>query len=138
MININKNELYKLFPLPCESIETTGEGDGIILKFKTFYLKIYDGKMDEYIVKGYRYNTQIPVFEDIIKSINMRRYASMFRFDNYLNNIKYSKGIDIMKCNINFPCPKNGHIVDITYCIGCPNSVTCDIYSTMLDEEYNN
>lgn len=87
MMNIDKNELYKLFPLPCESIETTGEGDGIILKFNTFYLKIYDGQMDEYIIKGYRYNTQIPVFEDVVKYVDIRRYASMFIYDNYLRDI---------------------------------------------------
>lgn len=82
----DKSDLKELFPLPCTYVETRGIGNGIILKFKTFYLKIYDDlKNDSYIVKGFRYTESNSIFEDSIRTKQMREYASQFRKEDYLN-----------------------------------------------------
>lgn len=81
----DKSELKDLFPLPCTLVETRGIGNGIILKFKTFYLKIYDDpKEDSYIVKGFRYTESNPVFEDNIRTNRFREYASQFKREDFL------------------------------------------------------
>lgn len=83
--NTDKDELYEMFPLPCRCFETRGFEDGMILRFKTFYLKIYDHECeDSYIIKGYRYNEQNPVFEETIESIHMREFAAQFTQEDSL------------------------------------------------------
>jgi hypothetical protein len=81
-----KNELASYFPLPCKRIDTSGLQKGIILKFKTFYLKIYDTEKVEstYTIAGYLYKFQNPVFVDYVKVNDIRRYASQFREEDYL------------------------------------------------------
>ena len=83
------NELSRLFPLPCEEIPTRGIQDGIILKFKTFYLKIYPSIDDisSYTVYGYRKtgSQSTEVFKHIVSYSKMKRYASQFISDNYLS-----------------------------------------------------
>lgn len=75
--NTDKTKWAELLNRPCECIGTRGTQEGIILKFSTFYLKIYDDKCENsYIVKGYRYNTTNPMFTDSVKESDMREYAT--------------------------------------------------------------
>jgi hypothetical protein len=57
------------------------------------------------------------------------------------NNINDSSNKD---CNfieihndqhVQFPCTKHDKLTNVNECINCDNSLTCDIYSTMLDED---
>lgn len=77
--NTDKSNLAGLFRQPCEEIRTTGTQEGIILKFQSFYLKIYDDDHDDlYIVQGYRYNASVPMFVDKVSVREFRRYAASF------------------------------------------------------------
>lgn len=78
--------LHELFPLPCEHFRTDGIGDGVILKFKTFYLKIYDcdSELCSYTVKGYFYCDPNPTIVDIVPYNKMREYAARYKSDDYL------------------------------------------------------
>lgn len=82
--NTNKDELYHLFPLPCISFPTQGIQDGVLIRFKTFYLKIYDGKEDSYIVQGFRYKEWNPVFEQNLRTYQIREFAALFNEEDYL------------------------------------------------------
>lgn len=83
--NTDKSELHELFPLPSLSIPTRGTNMGVILRFKTFYLKIYDhNQEDAYRIQGFRYNEQNPVFEDIVLQWELRTFASRFTKEDYL------------------------------------------------------
>lgn len=84
------DNLHELFPLPCEQFRTDGIGDGVILKFKTFYLKIYDDNKDAYAytIKGYLYNSPNPTIVDLVPYNKMREYASKFRSEDYLGKIR--------------------------------------------------
>lgn len=78
-------ELADMFPLQCELVEATGISDGIILKFKTFYLKIYnDKKMNGYVIQGFLYGKQNPVIIDRVKETQMRAYAAQFTMEDHL------------------------------------------------------
>lgn len=75
-IESNKDELSNYFPYPCEIVETTGIGEGTILKFKTFYLKIYNGDNENtYIIKKYRYGCDKVISTDEVPYNRMREYA---------------------------------------------------------------
>lgn len=77
--NTDKNNLAELFNKPCECIQTRGTQQGIILKFTTFYLKIYDSdEEDSYIVEGYKYGINSAIFTDIVPTNKMRSYAAKF------------------------------------------------------------
>jgi len=102
---VTNDELYTLFPLPSTSISTAGMQDGIILKFKTFYLKIYDSVEVTYRIQGFRYHEQIPVFEKNVKVHQMREFANQFTKENYL--LEFQE-----------PC-------DDPYCVMIGNSALC-------------
>ncbi len=91
--NITRNDLHLLFPIPCNSVvETTGVADGTIIKFKTFYLKIYDVKeFGKFNISGYLYNIDTPVFSKIITMYEIRKFASTFTKDNYLHQFRNYK-----------------------------------------------
>lgn len=75
----DKSELADLFKNKCESFSTTGTQEGIVLKFSTFYMKIYDSdKSDNYIIHVYEYGSQNPMFVDEVPSNRMREYAAKF------------------------------------------------------------
>jgi len=80
----DKGNLHELFPLPSISFPTSGTQIGIILRFKTFYLKVYDGEEDSYIIHGCRYNEQLPVFKKNVSVIQMKEFASQFTKEDYL------------------------------------------------------
>lgn len=77
--NTDKTNLVELFNQPCTCVQTRGTQEGIILKFHSFYLKIYDDTSEDlYIVTGYRYGNDTPIFCDRVHSYEMRDYASKF------------------------------------------------------------
>ena len=81
----DKFDLHEIFPLPCISVPTSGNQLGMILRFKTFYLKIYDHLTeDSYVVQGYRYHEQNPVFEKNIPEFRIREFASQFTLEDHL------------------------------------------------------
>lgn len=86
IVSTEKSELPNYFPLPCTAINTTGMQLGIILKFRTFYLKIYDSDkvQNSYIVEGWLYNNPRRVFEDVISVNRIREYALQFNREDYL------------------------------------------------------
>ena len=85
MIYVDKINIDKLFKLkPLSIIRTDGYGDGVILKFKTFYLKIYNDDYDLYRILGYRYNAILPIIEIKVKSPQLREVVEQFKEDNYL------------------------------------------------------
>lgn len=78
-VNTDKDNLAELFRQPCTSFRTTGTQEGVILKFHSFYLKIYDDDCeDRYIVEGYRYFHNFPSFCDKVPVSQMRSYAAKF------------------------------------------------------------
>lgn len=85
---IQMDQLPELFPLPCQSFMTQGLQKGMVLKFRTFYLKIYDDpNSSAYIVQGYRYDKQNPVIIDKVPWTTMRRYAKQFISEDYLQGM---------------------------------------------------
>lgn len=79
IVTSNEESLQQMFILPSTLIRTSGTQEGIVLKFKTFYLKIYDGDGEEsYLVKGFRYKNPKPIIEETIKTSDFRRYARKF------------------------------------------------------------
>ena len=74
-----KDKIASYFKYPCEVIKTRGTQEGIILKFATFYLKIYDDNVENmYIVEGYRYDNTALVFRDKVAGNRMREYAAQY------------------------------------------------------------
>lgn len=79
------DSIHELFPIPCESYETTGFADGVIIRFKTFYLKIYDDEHENaYIVYGYRFNETQPVFIYRVQWKDFKTFANRFTKEDYL------------------------------------------------------
>lgn len=78
-VRSDKDLIPTYFKYHCEVIKTRGTQEGMILKFATFYLKIYDDNVENtYIVEGYRYDNSGLVFRDIVPANQMREYASRF------------------------------------------------------------
>jgi len=84
----SENEISECFILPHTMVKTTGIGNGFILRFKTFYLKMYPNEKiaSTYTVEGYRYNEGIPVFKDCIRLNDIKSYALRFTKEDYLNS----------------------------------------------------
>lgn len=87
MISVtSRDDLHKLFPLHPKSFTTDGFQDGVVIRFQTFYLKIYDDKFQyAYNVQGYRYNENHPVFEKAVKVSDFKKFASQFHHEDYLH-----------------------------------------------------
>jgi hypothetical protein len=84
---INFDEIPFLFPLPNQSSQIGVIANGIIIKFNTFYLKIYDYDKSEdycYKVMGYLYQDDRLIFEDIVSCKQFKMYASQFIYDDFL------------------------------------------------------
>lgn len=85
MIYVDKINIDKFFKIkPISIIRTDGYGDGVILKFKTFYIKIYNDDYDLYRLLAYRYNAELPIVEFKVKSPQLRDIIDKFQYDNYL------------------------------------------------------
>lgn len=79
MSNVDKRYLAKLFKRPCKCFQTSGTQEGTILKFATFYLKIYDDETNNsYNVQGYRYDSPMRILDDHVSANMMREYAAKF------------------------------------------------------------
>lgn len=79
--------IQSLFPMRSRMIRTTGGiSDGVIFRFRSFYLKVYntDSTLDEYTIQGFRYYSDNPVFEDCVKRSEMRKYCSQFNVEDFL------------------------------------------------------
>ena len=96
--NTDKSNLYELFQLPCVPVPTSGTQLGMILRFRTFYLKIYDTDEyeDVYNIKGFRYNETNPVFEENVPGFRMREFASQFTQEDYL--LRFQEPCDDPNC----------------------------------------
>lgn len=82
------DELHELFLLPCESVLTNGISYGVVLKFKTFYLKIYnDASSSGYIIQAYLYHKTNPVYIDKIEWTRFREYARQYTEEDYLRGM---------------------------------------------------
>lgn len=77
-LRANDNQLANYFKhCNCEIIETSGINDGTILKFDTFYLKIYDAENSStYNIQKYMYGCNQPVSVDDVPYNRMREYIS--------------------------------------------------------------
>ncbi len=75
--SIDHDELYSCFRTPCVHIsDTTGIGDGVIIRFAEFYIKIYDDPDDfAYKIYHYRYGNPNPFRFDHIKSQDLKKWA---------------------------------------------------------------
>lgn len=76
---------FKLTPI--RVFTTDGMGLGSVLKFKTFYLKIYNEQFDTYFVQAFlniAAKTQLPLFQFTVNTINMRSAFDCFSEDNFL------------------------------------------------------
>jgi len=92
-----KDGISELFPLPSIVIPTRGTMIGTIIKFKTFYLKIYDGEYeDSYIIQGFRYHKNNPVFVEEVSRFKIREFASRFTREDYL--IRFQQPCDDPNC----------------------------------------
>lgn len=74
---MNDEAYYKYFGV--WPIHTRGTEEGVILKYRCFYLKVYNESGTNYLVQGYRYGDQVPRFEDHISLTKMMEYASQFK-----------------------------------------------------------
>lgn len=88
MYEYDNGDIDKLFPIsPVESFRTTGQQLGQVIKFRTFYLKIYDEDINNYHIEGYLYGSD-RVFTEVIKRRDMRRWAAQFTRDDYLSRYR--------------------------------------------------
>ena len=87
---MDPDEISKYFPIWTDSnkaVVPTGFDSGIILRFKTFYLKIYDDqKSSGYNVIGCLYDTITPKVTWEVPYNDLQEFGSRFTHDNYLND----------------------------------------------------
>ena len=86
--NFQLEELLKTFPIPGNVIPLTGIGGGYLVKFETFYLKVYDDQTTSaYVVEGYLYGeNQLPTREFLIPYNQFREFSDQIRYDDYLQS----------------------------------------------------
>lgn len=78
---INKDNIVNYFPYPpLQVIETRGNREGLILKFNTYYLKIYNDCNCNYIIEKYVYNYNRAISIDKVPVSKIREYVSKFSF----------------------------------------------------------
>jgi hypothetical protein len=81
------NVISQYFKLDHDATGTTGIGNGVIIKFKTFYLKIYDDiRNNHYNVEGYEYSISIPVKKWEIPYNRLKKFARSIKSDNFLSD----------------------------------------------------
>lgn len=86
MINIDYLDEYEtLFPIPYTNIvQTTGIGKGVIIKFKTFYIKLYNEDCYTYELQAFRYNGPTPIINKTLEYQELRSFCAQFKQDNFL------------------------------------------------------
>lgn len=74
--NMDRFHLREYIDSPCEIIDTSGEGDGEIIKFRTFYIKVYEtDNRWTYTVLWYQYGNAIPFKTEHIDRDCIREWA---------------------------------------------------------------
>ena len=68
--NMDRFHLREYIDSPCEIIDTSGEGDGEIIKFRTFYIKVYETDN-----RWYQYGNAIPFKTEHIDRDCIREWA---------------------------------------------------------------
>lgn len=71
--------LREYFPNATEVHLTGGLNYGHLVKYKNFYLKVYDSQKQEAMcqIEGYRYHVRDPMFVDTIPLNRLRSYGKM-------------------------------------------------------------
>lgn len=59
-------------------IHTRGTAEGVILKYKKLYLKIYHNAQ-VYTVEGYHYGDELPAFVDEVKYEDIYKYGKLYK-----------------------------------------------------------
>lgn len=91
------DDYEKLFPIPyTEVVQTTGIAEGVIIKFKTFYIKLYNEDCYTYELQAFRYNASIPIVDKTLDYQELKSFCAQFKQDNFLiefknwdNDLKY-------------------------------------------------
>ena len=90
MIHVDKTQFTDLFPLrPLEVYLTDGYRDGIIFRFKTFYVKMYNCDYDTYEILGYRYHAYEPLVKMTVSTSELNDALGKFKEDNYLSEFEF-------------------------------------------------
>lgn len=80
-------EISQYFTLDHEVVETTGFGNGLVIKFNTFYLKIYDDIRNScHIIEGYLYDHSLPVKTWKVTYGKIKGFAESIKCDNFLSD----------------------------------------------------
>lgn len=76
----HQEEILSYFKNVKGVMRTTGTGEGLIVKFATFYLKIYQGEHgSDYLVQHFKYNNNQAYRFDTVPANEMRLYARSLR-----------------------------------------------------------
>jgi len=84
---LHLEEIVQMFPLqPLSVINTTGIGFGLIVKYETFYLKIYDAERNRlsYDITGFLYGKAEPIFSFTVPYRQITEFTKQIDEDNYL------------------------------------------------------
>lgn len=89
MIHTDKTQFTDLFPLrPLAVYLTDGYRDGIVFRFKTFYVKMYNCDYDTYEILGYRYFAYKPLVQFKVTTSELNETLAKFNKDDYLNEFE--------------------------------------------------
>lgn len=113
MNELDRERLTEKFHVPV--YETRGIQAGIIMRFPTFYLKIYDDGASNYRVQVWNHDGQV-------KEINIDQKHLYDTIDT------------ITKSDMIFMCSRYGIPINTSDCYCCPYSRSCDTYITINTE----
>ena len=83
----NLMSLGEFFSIPCSTIPTGHVNNGIVLRFKTFYLKVYNSdKENSFEIHGYRLWDVEAKFVYTIPYHQFEDFAKQITRDNYLDD----------------------------------------------------
>lgn len=73
-----KGSVREYFTKAISISRTSGISKGYIIRYRDFYLKVYDAPRDptSYLITGYRYHHPDPLFQDVVRFSELRAYAS--------------------------------------------------------------
>lgn len=74
--SIDHLKLKSYFKKPCETVDTSGTGQGVIVKFADFYLKVYEDDHDyAYTIYWYGYGRNVPFKVDHVNQNHFREWV---------------------------------------------------------------
>lgn len=73
---MNDEMYFKLFGV--KPIHTRGTEEGVIFKYKEFFLKVYFSK-GNFLIKGYEYGNELPAFVDEVAYDKITEYTKYLR-----------------------------------------------------------